>query len=251
MPDSKALIVLSNREGAWGFYKQTLNGGATEPIITRIKTKPSWASISPDHRWILYYAHDGADPLSPTHIMRVPVSGGLPEDIGEPRGQSMNCPISETSKCVFSEVNQDNQEVIFATWEPQSGVGEQLTRIRRQHADKLRWAVSPNGSRVAISDGSAKLEILSFSDRSVQQINVPGAYLRSWTWAADGKGLFVSTVVQQGARLCYLDLRGRLQSLWEVKGQKVLLITSPAPDAHTIAVAASEDDANIWMMEKF
>jgi hypothetical protein len=114
------------------------------------------------------------------------------------------------------------------------------------------WVLSPDGSRVAIADGGANLEIASLTDASVQRISVtPMTYLRTWTWAADGKGLFVSTAVQQGTRLCYLDLRGKLRTLWEVKGQKVLLIPSPAPDAHTMAVAASAQDANIWMIERF
>jgi hypothetical protein len=129
---------------------------------------------------------------------------------------------------------------------------EKLREFRHQHAENLRWEISPDGNRVAISDGYASIDILSLEDQSVRQINVSGgAYLRNWTWAADGKGLFVSTTVQQGTRLCYLDFRARLQTLWEVKGQKVFLVTAPAPDSHTIAVAASANDANEWMLEKF
>jgi len=250
--DSKTLIILSNRQGGWGFYKQNRNAGMAEPIITGIKDKPSWASISSDGRWILYDARDGDDPRTAAHIMRVPLSGGLPEDTGEARAQAMNCPGSTPSKCVISELTQDNQEVVFSAWEAQGGRENELARIRHRHAENLRWVLSRDGSHIAISDGDASLDILSFSDHSVRHLTLrPASYLEKWTWAADGNGLFVSTPVQQGTRLCYVDLTGRLQTLWKVKGQKVILIPSPAPNAHTIAFAASAGDANIWMMEKF
>lgn len=252
MPGSKVVLMLSNREGSWGFYKQGQHGAAAEAILTGIKTKPDWASISPDRRWILYYIRDFSDPITPAHIMRVPLSGGPPEDIGDAQLKAMNCPSSVASMCVVSEITPDNREVIFSAWEPETGRGKELARVQDEHADNLRWALSPDGTRIAISDGSNSFAIVSLNDQTVQHVDVKGdAYPRSWTWAADGRGLFVSTAVQQGAQLSYCDLRGGLHTLWQVKGQKVLLIASPAPNGHSIAIAASAESTNMWMMENF
>jgi hypothetical protein len=246
------LIILSNRQGTWGFYKQNQNASLAAPIITDIKAKPIWAAISPDRRWLLYAARDGDDPLGVVHIMRVPLSGGLPEETGEGRAQAIKCPNSASSMCVLSEVKPDNQEVNFVAWDPLIGRAKNLGSFRHQRAEKLRWELSPDGNRIAISDGYATIDILSLIDNSVQRIFLGGdVYFRDWAWAGDGKGLFVSSTVQQGTRLCYLDFQGRLQTLWEVKGQKVFLVTAPAPDSHAIAVAASANDANEWMMERF
>ena len=51
--DSQSVVFVSNREGPWGFYKQSLWQDAVEPIVLGLKTF-AVPSVSPDGRWLLY-----------------------------------------------------------------------------------------------------------------------------------------------------------------------------------------------------
>jgi Tol biopolymer transport system component len=69
-------------------------------------------------------------------------------------------------------------------------------------------------------------------------------------WAADGKGLFVSTSVQGGAELLYVALHGGTQVLWRTHGGSQIPVR-PSPDGRHLAIQAWTVDCNLWMMENF
>jgi hypothetical protein len=61
-------------------------------------------------------------------------------------------------------------------------------RNRDEHADNLRWDLSPDGSRIALSDGYDTFRLLSLNHQPVQQLDLRGgAHLRTWTWAAEAR----------------------------------------------------------------
>ena len=73
MPDSKAVLFRSNRNGTWGIYKQGLDETTPQTIVTG-PDEMNWPVVSQDGSWILYISGTtdilGLSSL-PVRIMRV------------------------------------------------------------------------------------------------------------------------------------------------------------------------------------
>jgi hypothetical protein len=99
--------------------------------------------------------------------------------------------------CKF-EITADGKQLTFAAWDAQTGRGRELARVRDEHADNLRWDLSLDGSLIAVSDGYDSFRLVSLNHEPVQQLGLRrGAHLRSWVWAADGKGLLPRTLCRR------------------------------------------------------
>jgi hypothetical protein len=72
-------------------------------------------------------------------------------------------------------------------------------------------------------------------------------------WAADGKGLFVSTVRTSGRMLLYVDLERRANVLWEHKRGGWFYNTwgVPSPNGRYLALTGFHMERYLWMLENF
>jgi hypothetical protein len=78
-------------------------------------------------------------------------------------------------------------------------------------------------------------------------------YLRSLSWAADGKGLLVGRHPISGSTLLYVDLEGRSDVLWqqgEIPGTPRTWGV-PSPDGRHLALVGYTADTNVWTLENF
>jgi hypothetical protein len=172
--------------------------------------------------------------------------------------------------CAIAERTVDHKQLIFTAFDPVRGRGRELTRFDIDPADEATyvWDLSPDGTRVAILKYSeGRIRVLSWSRRQAsQEILVKGwNNLQSLDWAADGKGLFASSLRPGSSALLHLDLQGNSHLLWEQKGS-----TSPAgrpwdqpfagpsapwavpsPDGRHLAIYQWSVSSNMWMMENF
>jgi hypothetical protein len=79
--------------------------------------------------------------------------------------------------------------------------------------------------------------------------------VKGWTnftsveWAADGKSLFVSYSGPLGTTLLRVDLNGRVQPLWNVRGDDTWAVASR--NGQYLAIAKQTIDRNAWMVENF
>ncbi len=143
MPDGKAVLFQSNRNGTWGIYKQGLDQTTAQPVVTGPDYK-DWAVVSPDGSWILYLssATGEVSPATPVRIMRVPTSGGAPQLVLEGRGiDYLACARSPAALCVFSEQSPDHKQLIFSAFEPsQEQRRRELTRVNlKQPVESRIW----------------------------------------------------------------------------------------------------------------
>jgi hypothetical protein len=67
----------------------------------------------------------------------------------------------------------------------------------------------------------------------------------------DSKGLFASAPSEHGAELVYVDLKGKIRPLWELRGSNVFLAARPSPDGRQLAIQGSAASSNMWMLEDF
>src|SRR5260370_41990025 len=65
-------------------------------------------------------------------------------------------------------------------------------------------------------------------------------------WAADGKGLFTSGLVQRGSVLLYVDLQGNAHPLWEQRGSLGTWAIA-SPDGRHLALSGCTTNTNFWM----
>jgi Tol biopolymer transport system component len=122
--DGSAVFIRSNREGTWGIYKQALNGGTAEPVVTKLNDV-SWSTpVSPDGQWLIYVSRAVGD--STFDLMRVPLFGGPPQEIAKGRYRDVACALTGIG-CVVAETTQDGKQIVFSVLDPLKGKGPELT----------------------------------------------------------------------------------------------------------------------------
>jgi Tol biopolymer transport system component len=121
-PDSKAVIFASDRDGTNGIYKQALDQDQLEAMVTSPDII-GWPHVSPDGSWVLYRAFPEAGPAS-GRFMRVPISGGPPQLVMEPKSEaSLSCASRPSAECILCELTADQKQEVFWTFNPGSGQG--------------------------------------------------------------------------------------------------------------------------------
>ena len=257
MPDSKAVVFISDRNNTQGIYKQRLDQTVAEAVVTGPDYK-DWPVVSPDGSWILYLsrASPESSAATPVRIMRVPTSGGPPQLVLE--GRSINylaCARSPAALCVFGQWTPDQGQVIFSALDPVKGKGPELTRVTLRKLAQTYYHsldVSHDGSRLAFTQfdpSGGHIEILPLGRGEPREIKVKG---RPWrlSWAPDGKGLFVGTANS----LLFVDLEGRTTVLWhearpDNSGWDIWGV--PSPDGRYLALVSYAGESNVWLLEDY
>ena len=261
-PDSQTVIFLSKRNGQWGIYKQALNEETPDPIVLSISghsIQPDEAGravprITPDGKSVLYARVDHETPSSSrTELMRIPVTRGTPQRvlIGELYGPP-DCARAPATLCVVAEQSRDLKQLIFTAFNPERGRGAELARTYIDPKSEYKWAISPDGTRLAIVNRSeGRIQIASLDGKPDEDI-----VLKEWTslaevaWAPHGSGFFVSSLVRDGAVLLHVDMHGKSQVVWKQQGA-IGAWGLPSPDGRHLAIDTWTLNSNIWMMENF
>jgi Tol biopolymer transport system component len=121
-------------------------------------------------------------------------------------------------------------------------------------ADDWSWySLSPDGTRIAATRNlTGPIYILSLRGEAIQQINVKnwGDHME-FTWAADGRGLYVITGTRGNHVLLYVDLQGNARAMWQNSGASGETLAYPSPDGHHLAIQSWVTNANLWMLENY
>jgi DNA-binding beta-propeller fold protein YncE len=143
-------------------------------------------------------------------------------------------------------------QLIFTAFDPLQGRGRELTRFDIDPQSNYDWALSPDGSRIAVLNMmEGRIHILSLSRNATMDFAVKGwKSLDSVAWTADGKTLFVSNHTEEGSVLLHVDLQSNSQVLWKQEGGGGT-VAIPSPDGRHLAIMGWTLNSNIWMMENF
>ncbi len=256
-PNSNAIILVSDRTGHFGLYKQALDADTSEgPLVTPPDGTRN-ARVTPDGKWILYFGNgkDGGWPNHPEPVMRVPVDGGPSQELFiAPTWSLFSCPSSPSANCVIAEPTEDNKQFILAALDPIKGRGPELARFALDPNVKDWWVeISPDGGRIALTrTPTGPINILSLNGELIQQIQIQGwSNIQAFYWAADGKGLFVVASVRGGRVVLYVDFQGKAHVVWNNTGGSGETLAIPSPDGRHIAMQAWTTNGNMWMLENF
>jgi Tol biopolymer transport system component len=240
--DSKAVVFSSNRNGHYGIFKQPLDGGIAEAIVT-LPQNVFGPRLSPDGKWVIYLATaEDAVPSARDEIMKVPITGGAPQLVMKAHvydlvqdvsvaGRGIVCSQRPPGLCAFAEQSGDHKQLIFTTFDLAKGRGDELARFATEPTGWYPWALSPDGTCIAVLTRSlGQIDLLYLDGRPRRQITVKGwSNLDSVNWTADGEGLLTSARMQKGTALLDVDLRGQAHLLWNPEGGRGTYAV-PSPD---------------------
>ena len=263
--DGKSILFYSNRTGNFDLYRQKISERSAESIGAAQEEKRS-PQMSPDGQWIVYISwprmpHEAQAPSG--HLMRIPVGGGPAEPLFEVMGYAtwswpgdvmrnlgeipgFRCPSSPKASCVLAEPDEQNKRIVFTPFDPAQGKKGQP--ISLEFAEDFTWALSPDGTRIAVTSfdtKAAKIRIVPLDGTTAHDIVVKGATeLVSLGWAADGKSLFTIRNSSKGGILLHVDFNGESQVLTRASWDAVLPAASP--DGRYLAYGAVNSNSNVW-----
>ncbi len=263
--NGKSIVFVSNANGTWGIYKQSPGRESAETILTGLAS-PVYACMSPDGEWVLYEVFTG---WSAGRLMRISVNGGAPESVltltmppepnwylGMHSYERPRCAKSPAKLCAIAERTPDGSQLVFTGFDPIKGRGRELLRFNIEPTAAYKWDLSPDGARIALLERSkAVVHILSLTGGADRQITVDGwKSLETMDWAADGKGLFISSPKKGSSVLLYVNLDGRANPLWEQSGEQEGdkdIYVVPSPEGRHLAMYGWTMNSNMWMLENF
>ncbi|MGD0630561.1 MAG: protein kinase [Terracidiphilus sp.] len=252
-----AILFASNRTGRGQIFRQRLGQDNAEPVIDGPDDQ-SQPELSPDGQWILYWSSPyavGGAPAAKERLMRLPVSGGSPEEVlevGVDPALAFHCPVRPVSACVLSR--WENGQLIFYGLDPVGGQGKELARTKLGMAANPDWSVSFDGSAIAISSRDQlreKIRVLNLRDSSERNISLPHGWL-IWNvdWSADGKALFAA-VQTTGYFIARVELDGKTRVLLDQGRVHWLSYPRVSPDGRFLAFSERTYESNAWLLENF
>ena len=254
--DSETVVNTSNRTGVFGIYKQRLGEEAAEPLVTEGYGRNP--RVTPDGKWMLYLGVGDTTQPPDTRsqpVMRVPIGGGTSQKLFIARPNAiLDCARSRSNLCVIGEESDDRKQLVVTSVDPMRGRGSELFRFPLDPKSDSSWyALSLDGTRIAATRNQAgPIYILSLRGQSLQEIMVKGwSNLQEFTWAADGKGLYVPAKVPGGDVLLYVNLQGNARVLWRNPGASGETLAHPSPDGRHLAIQTLVASGNMWIMEDF
>jgi len=253
-PDSKQVILVSNRNGPRGLFKQSLNEDTAEALVTRPEDVTS-PKVTPDGVWVVYaLSTRPIDESAPVQVMRVPITGGPSELVLTAHfpGYPM-CSKLPANLCAIWEQDDDHKQVVFTAFDPLGGRGRELARIDSDPQKYFNSALSPDGTRIAYANShEGPVHVLSLRGEPSQEIRVKGwSNLQDIEWAGPN-ALFISNRVQGGDVLLHVDMQGNASVLLQQQGVDFAsFIGQLSPDGRHLALAEYGKNSNIWMMENF
>jgi Tol biopolymer transport system component len=256
-PDSKAVLLVSERNGASGIFKQPVSQDVVEPVVTGPQDVLN-ARLSPDGAWILYAERPkaAASPSVPFRIMRIPVSGGVPQLVFETRNVwgGYSCARAPASLCVISEESPDGKQLTVTAFEPMKGRGNVLRTIQKDPTAYPRGRISPDGTTYAFSrldEAEIHIRLLSLAGGSDREVTVKGwPRLTGLEWSTDGKGFYCGSAMPLRGALLYVDLKGNAMVLWQPGGSSQTWGV-PSPDGRYLAILGAVHYSNVWLLEGF
>ncbi len=245
--DGKAVLLLSNRNGKWGIFKQTIGQDIAVPLLEG-RDNVNLPRLSSDGAWLLYAETPTIDAGHPPRyrLMRVPVNGGPAQLVFETIGARWSdhqCARAPANLCVVTEASQDNRRLTVTAFDPLKGKGKLLRTIEKG-LEGLNHALSPDGSTFALARGDQPdlhIRLLSLTGGTDREIGVKGwPKNTSMEWSADGKGFYCGSSSSHGGTLLYVDLKGTAQVLWQPRevGGDDFLAGVPSPDGRYLAISS-------------
>ncbi len=252
-PDSRSILFTSDRSGAYGLWRQPIDGGPAVSIPSGAGWS-TWAIPGPDGESLLHWslALPGPDPVRRV-IVRTPLAGGTPRTIAEagtegvprpslapPNRAALRC--SRSGRCVVGTV--EGGWLAFAPLDPERGLGPEIVRLRIER-DAAAWDLSPDGERIVVRSGATR--VVSLADGTSETMDTPsGCDQPSFDTA--GRGILFACNLGGRASIRLAD-GAVVRELWASEEVAVQILV-PSPDGTRLAFTATPLDNDAWLLER-
>jgi eukaryotic-like serine/threonine-protein kinase len=252
-PDSKGILLSSQRNGRYAIYRQNLSTDQPETVIAGAENYRD--PIISATRTLFYTAYGSADvetSASDWRLMGTQIEGG-PRSILMNGRYSYCCGYLPSSRCMVGDF-RDNQLNIF-NLDAIKGKGEQIASIT-DNATKVFWSLSPDSFRIAIVDTNGALRILDLRTGKITPVQVRGWQWRVFSsvgWAADGRGLFAIANSPSSWALVSISNDGKLEVLHQVHPDHAMMSGAPiaSPNGRLLAFTKRIYISDLIMLENF
>ena len=197
LPDSKSVLFLSDRDGVWRLFKQGVDQTIGEVALESQNIQAALPRLSADGSEILFADVAGTeDPLAPVHLMRIPLSGGVPRLVLQDTGiDSFSCARTPATVCVYSKLI--GRTTLLIAFDTQKGKGGEIARFDGWPD----WALSPEGSQLAVVTDRhrGRIQFISLKTGGTRDVVVKDwPMIRGAYWTADGRGLLMGSFTTRG-----------------------------------------------------
>ena len=255
-PDSKSVILISNRAGHLGIYKQLIDKDTAEPLVTQGFDRD--AHVSPDGKSVIYFGtgENGPWPVKgPEPVMRASIAGGPSQQLfTASSGSQLTCARPPSDLCAIGEETEDLKQLVVSLFDSMKGRGPELFRFALgSNNGNWRLNLSPDGTRFAVLPSmTGPIYIFSLRGKMLQQVRLKDwSHLQTAIWAADGQSLFVTAKTRDGGVVLHVDLQGNAHVLWENPGTSWETMEHPSPDGRYLEFDRWTRTSNMWLMENF
>lgn len=251
LPDSRSVLFLSNRNGAWKLYKQGIDRTIGDVALETPNIQAALPRLTADGSEILFAEVGGTeDPAAPVHLMRIPLDGGIPKPVLQDiEIDNFSCSRTPATVCVYSKVI--SRTTILIAFDMQKGKGGEIARFDGWPS----WALSPDGSQLAVlTDGhQGRIEFISLKTGGKRDVVVKDwPVMRAVNWTADGRGLLITSYTTRGTSVVLdVDLEGNARVLLENSPNAQFYWAIPSPDGRYAAMDVVTGEENVWMVENF
>jgi DNA-binding winged helix-turn-helix (wHTH) protein/Tol biopolymer transport system component len=248
--DSKAVLLVSNRNGTWKLFKQAID--ETTPEVLTEGRSIATPRLSADGLQVLYLYSSNPDDVSfPASLMGKPLAGGAPRTVLQGKGLlNHQCAMSPSTLCVLSQL--DGQDIVFRSFDLEHGAGRELLRLE-SGVENWNWSLSSDGSKLAIFLDAHRIRFVSLGTGAAHDVTVKDWPLGGGDWAANNRTVFMPSYTPSGVPVVLeVDQTGKA---------KVVLLGSPntdigfmiqSPDARFGLLSEHiPAESNAWIVDDF
>ena len=281
-PDGKAVLYISNREGKFRIYRQTVGDGTPEVLDTGANV-PNILRLNPDRTRVLYASlkkqkgdaqalqhdtlHTTVEPQGKTEasaaqaaeifqIMQMPLSGGESRQVLEwPQINNFQCARLPSRECIFS--SYANEALEFYEFDSETGKSNLMFKISDPEWSLYNWTLSPSGELLALAkklraQDEAEIQVMSLRGGSTRKIALKQwRSVHSIDWAADGKSIWTCASPREGQEVIInVDLQGRVKPAVS-EPSPYIGWAIPSQDGKRLAIWEASGASNVWMLENF
>lgn len=272
--DDTAVLFTSNRTGEnniFNIFRQRIDGTPAEMLISGPEQK-TISRLNPDGSQILYLvppnqnAGDRPRRAGPVtggqrraeierdaqvvRLMRAPINGGPPQTVVEaPYIINYQCSRRGADICLLAKA--EPKRFALTVFNSLTGNPRDVIALE-EPTNGWNWSLSPDGKSIALvtfGPSDNRIRVMSLSGQSPHEITVKDwSKFTSVDWAADGKGLFVSSnPTGRISTLLYIDLMGNAHSLWQVSNFQATWAI-PSHNGKYVAIPANTIASNVWIV---
>jgi DNA-binding winged helix-turn-helix (wHTH) protein/Tol biopolymer transport system component len=248
--DSKAVLLVSNRNGKWKLFKQAID--ETTPEVLTEGRSIATPRLSADGLQVLYlYSSNPEDVSFPASLMSKPLAGGTPRTVVQGKGLiNHQCAMSPSTLCIFSQL--DGQEILFRSFDLEHGAGRELLRLPPGVAN-WNWSLSPDGSKLAIFFDQHRIRFVSLGTGAAHDVTVKDWPIENGDWAANSRTVFMPSYTPSGVPVILeVDQTGKARVVLRGSPNTDIGFMIQSPDArYGLLSEYIPSESNAWIANDF